>query len=97
MGYAEVVDVEGGTLEEYHRVNEIMARSGLPAGLIAVAAGATENGFSVVSIWESKAEFDAFATERLGPALAQAGTGGTATFLRRLEDAEVTRPEVARA
>ena len=44
-----------------------------PSGIISHVAGATENGWCVVDVWESQARFDAFMQGRLGPAMGKAG------------------------
>jgi hypothetical protein len=43
-----------------------------PAGWISHYAGAGSDGWYVMDVWESPADFEAFAQERLGPALAAA-------------------------
>ena len=57
---------------DIERFDEVVAHIGQdPDGMLARYAGATEDGsLRVVSLWESKAHADRFATERLGPALA---------------------------
>lgn len=75
MSVMVVVNVEGGTLEQYDQAtNELFGSlqpSELPAGLLSHAAVKTDNGMKVVDIWESQEDFDKFA-ERLVPALQHA-------------------------
>jgi hypothetical protein len=61
------------TEEQYRAVNDAMdTRGNPPAGLILHTGGPLENGaLRVVDIWESGEAFQAFASERLGPAIAQ--------------------------
>ena len=44
-----------------------------PDGLIFSGSGPTEDGWRVVDFWDSRAQFDAFAAARIGPAVAAAG------------------------
>ncbi|HZQ26155.1 MAG TPA: hypothetical protein VFA94_00530 [Acidimicrobiales bacterium] len=45
-----------------------------PKGIVSHVAGNTGDGWCVVDIWESQADFDAFFASRLGPALEKVGT-----------------------
>ena len=56
-----------------------------PEGLISHAAGATDEGWCVVDVWESQKQFDTFLASRLLPAFERAGG---------LPDAEVTTFQV---
>jgi len=49
------------------------ARGNRPAGLIFHASGPIEGGWGVIDFWESRADFDSFAQERIGPAMAAGG------------------------
>jgi hypothetical protein len=44
-----------------------------PKGFISHAAGAGPNGWTVVDLWESEADFGAFQQSQLGPAFLQVG------------------------
>ena len=44
-----------------------------PKGIIAHYAGATENGWCVVDVWDTQAAFDDFMANRLGAAMSKAG------------------------
>jgi hypothetical protein len=46
-----------------------------PAGYISHHAGPSPWGWTVFDVWESQADFERFAEERLGPALAAAAGG----------------------
>jgi hypothetical protein len=61
------------TEEEYRAVNDAVGtRTRPPAGLIVHTGGPVEDGeLRVVDVWESKEAFEAFAGERLAPAIAQ--------------------------
>ena len=47
----------------------------LPAGFISHHAGPTKDGWLIFDVWESQEDFERFAQESLGPAMA-AATGG---------------------
>jgi hypothetical protein len=64
----------GVSVEEFDRVDgTIDVRGNHPDGLIFSASGPTEDGWRVLDVWESRAQFDAFAAERIGPAVAASG------------------------
>src|SRR3954467_4338998 len=44
-----------------------------PRGLLSHTAGATDDGWCVVDVWESDEEFERFATQALGPTLGRIG------------------------
>jgi hypothetical protein len=44
-----------------------------PAGIISHAAGPTADGWCVVDVWSSQAQFDRFLSKRLKPAFDRAG------------------------
>jgi hypothetical protein len=69
------MEVPGGTVEQYEQVNDVLGIQGdedAPDGLIFHAAGATEEGFLTVDVWESEEKLNSF-FERVGPAFAEAG------------------------
>jgi hypothetical protein len=47
--------------------------TGAPEGLLADAAGPTENGFCVVEWWTAQSDWDKFLSERLMPAFEKVG------------------------
>lgn len=47
-----------------------------PKGILFHASGPIEEGWGVIDFWESRAHFDRFAQERIGPAMAAAGIEG---------------------
>ena len=60
--------------EEFDRVDAaIDVRGNHPDGLIFSASGPVEDGWRVIDVWESRAHFDTFAAERIGPAVAATG------------------------
>ena len=73
MAILVIFDIEGGTAEQYERINEIAEIEGsedAPPGLIQHLAGPTEGGFLIADLWESAEAFEAFA-ERLIPIVAE--------------------------
>ncbi len=69
---------EGWTAEQVDALNaEIDPGGNPPDGLIFHASGPVDGGWGVIDFWESRAHFDRFAAERIGPAAAAVGlTGG---------------------
>ena len=64
----------GGTAEQFDRLNaEIDPDGNPPDGLIFHASGPVDGGWGVLDFWESRAHFDRFAEERIGPAMAAIG------------------------
>lgn len=70
MAVAVQMDFDGATLEQY---DEVCGRMGLtpkgpgPAGAISHFATMTDSGLRVVDVWETQAEFEQFAQEKIGP------------------------------
>ncbi len=76
MAIMMVLEVPGGTIEQYERANEIMGITGddtAPDGLVGHVAAKTDDGMLIVDVWESQEKLDAFFRDRLGDALHQAG------------------------
>ena len=73
MPFATVTQVPGGTLRTYREINADAVGAERPEGLLLQAAGETEDGLQIVSVWESGAHHDRFVAERLHPALRRAG------------------------
>jgi len=76
MAIVMMLEVPGGTIEQYEQANEIMGIHGdenAPDGLLGHVAAKTEDGVLIVDVWESQEHLDTFFRERLGDALHQAG------------------------
>jgi hypothetical protein len=74
MAIGIVIEIPGGTREQYDKVMEKMELDGKPsAGGIFHVAGPTERGWRVVDVWESKEAFQAFFDTKLGKALKEVG------------------------
>ena len=77
MAIGLAMRLDGVTQQDY---DAVMTQLGLgspgveesqlwPDGIISHVAGATENGWFVMDVWESQDAFDRFFAELLGPAL----------------------------
>jgi hypothetical protein len=63
-------DVPGGTREQY---DEVISKLGVPEGAHVHIAGPTENGWTVIEVWDSEEQIDRHMTEGgLGQALQEA-------------------------
>jgi hypothetical protein len=68
------ITLPGVGVEEFDRVDAaIDVRGNHPVGLIFSASGPVDGGWQVIDLWESRAHFDAFAADRIGPAAAASG------------------------
>jgi hypothetical protein len=68
------ITLPGVEAEEFDRVDALLdTRGNHPDGLIFSASGPTESGWRVLDFWESRAQFDTFIAERVGPAMASSG------------------------
>jgi hypothetical protein len=76
MAVAVVMEFEGGTLDQYDRVIELMGFTpggqGAPGGLFHWVT-ATADGIRVTDVWESREQFERFAQDQIGPFSEQAG------------------------
>lgn len=76
MAVAVVMDFEGGTVEQY---DQVIARMGFTPTGPGARGGlfhwvtATESGIRVTDVWESRAQFESFAAEQIGPISAEVG------------------------
>jgi hypothetical protein len=74
MAVVVVNEVEGGTQEFYEQVNsKVMPGGELPDGAQIHIAGPIENGWRVITVWESEDHFQRFRDEKLIPTLREAG------------------------
>jgi len=76
MAVVIVNEIEGGSQEMYDEVNpKVMEGDSLPDGCQLHIAGPIENGWRVITVWESEDRFQQFRDEKLLPALQEAGEG----------------------
>jgi hypothetical protein len=63
----------GWTAEQLDRLSEVVQAEGTPDGLLFHATWLTDGGAEAMDFWASRAHFDRFASEKIGPAAAAAG------------------------
>jgi hypothetical protein len=71
-----IVELPGVAQETYDLVMKELGfdrKPSWPKGFISHAAGAGPGGWTVVDLWESEADFDAFQQSQLGPAMLRVG------------------------
>ena len=76
MAIGLVMEFTGGTQKQYDKVMDILGLKGpetWPRGIIFHVAGPTARGWEVVDVWESRADFDRFVSERLARATQEVG------------------------
>jgi heme-degrading monooxygenase HmoA len=76
MSVLMMLEVPGGTIEQYERANEIMGIAGdgdAPEGLLYHVAGLTDDGIVLADVWRSEEDFERFFSERAAAALSEAG------------------------
>lgn len=76
MAVLMILEVEGGTVEQYDRVDELlgsMSTENAPEGLISHTAAFTDTGLIVADVWESPQDIERFFEAQLGAALHGAG------------------------
>ncbi len=67
------ITLPGVGVEEFDRIDAaVNARDDHPDGLIFSASGPVDGGWRVLDFWDSRAQFDTFIAERVGPAVAAA-------------------------
>ena len=76
MAVAVEMNFKGATLEQYDEVIEKMGFSprgkGAPRGIFHWVAQ-TDDGISVVDVWETKEDYERFAQEQIAPYTREAG------------------------
>ena len=72
------IKLPGVSVEQFDKLDAaIDVRGNRPDGLIFSASGPIEGGWGVLDFWESRAHFDRFIAERVGPAMAASGEEAT--------------------
>jgi hypothetical protein len=80
MTWARTVFYPGGTAEQYRAVIDAIGPAvENPPGRIFHAAGPTEGGWILLTVWETKEQFERFAAEHIGPGHQRAGDKGWRT------------------
>jgi hypothetical protein len=74
MAVCVILDAPSMTQAQYDQVrNEVAPGNRLPQGALSHVAGSTNNGWCVVTTWESREALDRFFRDKLQPALQRAG------------------------
>jgi hypothetical protein len=76
MAVAIVMEFEGGTLDQYNEVIQLMGLTpggAGPPGALFHWVTTTDDGIRVTDVWESQEQFDQFAQEQIGPHSATVG------------------------
>ncbi len=76
MAMGQTLQFSGVSIDKYDEVQDALGwhdGTGAPEGLLAHAAGATENGFCAVEWWTAESDWDRFFSERLRPAFEKVG------------------------
>jgi hypothetical protein len=69
------ISLPGVGAEEFDRIDAgVNVRGDHPDGLIFSCSGPVDGGWRVLDVWESRAQFDTFIAERVGPAVGAAGS-----------------------
>ena len=77
MAWGRLVFYPGGTEEQYRAVvDEIGAAHADAPGRTFLAAGATDGGWLMATVWESQEDFQRWAAEHVGPAHERVGSRG---------------------
>ena len=77
MAVGMLIQAPGMTADFYDSILEHLDwdEQDRPQGFISHYAGPTAGGWAVFDVWESQDDFERFARERLGPAMAAAAGG----------------------
>jgi hypothetical protein len=76
MAVVIVNEIEGGNQDFYDQVNpKVMPGGKLPDGCQLHIAGPIENGWRVITVWDSEGQFEQFRNEKLIPAMREVGAG----------------------
>ena len=74
MAVVIVNEMEGGSQDLYDQVNpKVMEGGNLPDGCQLHIAGPYQNGWRVITVWDSEERFQQFRDEKLIPALREVG------------------------
>lgn len=94
MAIVIVNEIEGGNQDFYDQVNpKVMPGGKLPDGCKVHVAGPVDNGWRVITVWDSEEQFQQFRDEKLIPAIRE--SGGEERIAPRIEAGPVYRLLVA--
>lgn len=89
MAVLVLLEVEGGTIEKYAQLNEILGIADdddAPEGLIYHVAAVADDGMVITDLWRSEEDFERFFGERAGEAMAQADIGDVKHTIAQVHD-----------
>ncbi|MGN6608462.1 MAG: hypothetical protein ACTHMS_15810 [Jatrophihabitans sp.] len=89
MSYIHITKTPDANLDDYHRVLDALGSAPI-AGRRSHWVGEKAGALHIVDIWESRADADRFASERLFPAFEQARMRSAGTEIVDFEAAEET-------
>jgi heme-degrading monooxygenase HmoA len=93
-----MLEIEGGTVEKYAEVNEVLGIADdddAPEGLIYHVAAVADDGLVMVDLWRSEEDFEQFFTERAGEAIARMDANATHTIAQVHDHTDGTGNEEA--
>jgi hypothetical protein len=73
MAVAMLMEIPGGTQEQYDRVMDELQLETMPEGGILHVAAPMDGGWRVLDVWETREHFERFYADRLEHAIANAG------------------------
>lgn len=77
MAFARIAVFPGGTQEQYEHLGQLMGEGvAHQSERRLLAAGPSEDGWTIIQVWDSKEPLDRFIEEHLGPAMQRAGDKG---------------------
>jgi heme-degrading monooxygenase HmoA len=80
MAVVLVNEIQGGDQSFYEQVtSRVMPNDQLPGGCRDHIAGPMDGGWRVITVWDSDEDFQRFRTEKLIPAMQEAGRGASIT------------------
>lgn len=77
MAFARIAVFPGGTQEQYEHLAELMGEgvANQPERRL-IAAGPSEEGWTIIQVWDSKEPLERFIADHLRPAMERAGERG---------------------
>jgi hypothetical protein len=77
MAFARIATFPGGTKEQYDYLGQLMGEgvANQPERRL-LASGPTNDGWTIIQIWDSQAALEQFIVEHLRPAMERAGDRG---------------------
>lgn len=77
MAFARIATFPGGTKEQYEHLGQLMGEgvANQPERRV-LASGPTDDGWTIIQIWDSREALEQFVVEHLRPAMERAGERG---------------------